>query len=155
MDEPPDLSGRSTDGRWQKGFTGNPAGRPRNTRSQLAASLDAAAEADAPAIYQAIRDAALGGDSAAQSLLMSRWWPITKRSFVSLDDLPPMATARDVGAACALLVRRVALGELALEEAAAFSELLERLQKSLLAVDFEARIAALEETSRAGGDRPD
>ena len=113
MDETPDLSGRSTDGRWQKGFTGNPAGRPRNTRSQLAASLDAAAEADAPAIYQAIRDAALGGDSAAQSLLMSRWWPITKRSFVSLDDLPPMATARDVGAACALLVRRVALGELA------------------------------------------
>ena len=153
MTNPSDISGLSTNGgRWQKGQSGNPAGRPRNSRSRLAAILDAAAEADAAGVYAAIRDAALKGDSAAQGLLMARWWPITKRSFVSLDDLPPIATARDVGAACALLVRRVALGELALEEAAALSELLERLQKSLLAVDFEARIAALEAAHQAGGE---
>lgn len=156
MDEFPDKSGRCTDGRWQKGHTGNPHGRPRNTRSQLAATLDAAAETDAPAVYEAIRDAAIKGDVAAQSLLMGRWWPLVKRTHVDLSDLPSVETAADIGRACAHIVARVANGEMTLEEALGLSELLERLQKSLLAVDFEARLVALEEASRGGGDdRPD
>ena len=136
--------------RWQKGQSGNPRGRPRNSRSQLAAQLDAAAEQDAPRVYAAIRQSALKGDTTAQAMLMARWWPAMKRTYADIPDMPAIENAEDIGRACAHIVARVANGEMTLEEGAALSELLERLQKSLVAVDVEERLAALESHVREG-----
>lgn len=148
--EPAKSGDNRYQGRWQRGQSGNPRGRPRNSRSQLAAQLDAAAEQDAPAVYAAIRQSALKGDTAAQALLMARWWPAVKRTFVDIPDMPAVENAEDIGRACAHIVARVANGEMTLEEGAALSELLERLQKSLVAVDVEERLAALESHVREG-----
>ena len=150
-DQVPVKSGETrNNGRWQKGQSGNPRGRPRNSRSQLAAQLDAAAEQDAPAVYAAIRAGALKGDAAAQSMLMARWWPAVKRTYADVPDLPAVESAEDIGRACAHIVARVANGEMTIEEGAALSELLERLQKSLVAVGLEKRLADLEALIREG-----
>ena len=144
-DQVPVKSGETrNNGRWQKGQSGNPRGRPRNSRSQLAAQLDGAAEQDAPAVYAAIKESAIKGDTAAQGMLMARWWPAVKRTYADVPDLPAVETAEDIGRACAHIVARVANGEMTIEEGGALSELLERLQKSLVAVELEKRLADLE-----------
>ena len=58
-------------GRWQKGQSGNPAGRPKGALSKRDKIAQALSD-DGPAVARVVIDAALSGDMQAAGLVLSR-----------------------------------------------------------------------------------
>lgn len=61
-------------GRWQKGQSGNPAGRPKGSLSKRDKIVHALSD-DGPAVARVVVDAALAGDMQAAGLVLSRLLP--------------------------------------------------------------------------------
>jgi len=102
---------------FQKGESGNPAGRPRGARNRTTVLLENLLAADAEAIGRKAIELAKAGDIAAIRMCMDRLAPARKDEPVVFD-LPPLATAADSVAAAASIVAAVAGGELAPSEGA-------------------------------------
>ena len=148
-DQTPAKTGESrNDGRWQKGQSGNPRGKPKGWRSAVATLLDAAAMEDAPAVYAAIRAAATGGDMRAADILMSRWWPLIKRTSLDLAEMPEIRTARDALDAATHIMACAARNEISAEQADIAMRLIETARKTIETADLAERLAALEDRAR-------
>ncbi len=70
------MAERDTKGRWKKGQSANPSGRPKGIVNH--ARLREAIADDVPEILQAMAAAAKGGDAAAARLLLDRCLPALK-----------------------------------------------------------------------------
>ena len=101
---------------FQKGESGNPAGRPRGARNRTTVLLENLLAVDAEAIGRKAIELAKAGDIAAIRMCMDRLAPARKDEPVVFD-LPPLATAADSVAAAASIVAAVAGGELARRKA--------------------------------------
>ena len=128
---------------FQKGESGNPAGRPRGARSRTTILLQNLLAADAEAIARKAIDLAKGGDLAALRMCMDRLAPPRKTEPVVLD-LPPLGTAADTVDAAATIVAAAAAGELTPSEAADIAKVVDIYVRALAAQGFEERLAKLE-----------
>jgi hypothetical protein len=63
---------KSQNGKWQKGVSGNPAGRPRGSRNQATMAMEAALEQGAEQLIHKVMSVALKGDMAAMRLCLER-----------------------------------------------------------------------------------
>ena len=106
---------------FQKGQSGNPAGRPRGSRNRAAMLLQNLLERDAERIACKAIDLAKKGDIAAIRMCMDRLVPARKDDAIVFE-LPPLATAADSVAAAAAIAAAVAAGELTASEAAESGE---------------------------------
>ncbi|WP_235031469.1 DUF5681 domain-containing protein [Geminicoccus flavidas] len=131
-------------GRFQKGRSGNPAGKRRGSRNRATVLLDKIATEQAEAILRAAIDAALSGDSRAQKALLDRIWPI-KRSRPIEIDLPSIRTAADATNGIETVIAYVADGRLTVDEGAALAALLETRIRHHAIDEVEARLARLEQ----------
>src|SRR5262249_56794230 len=102
---------------FQKGESGNPAGRPRGARNQTTILLQKLLEDDGEALARKAIDLAKGGDLAALRMCMDRLMPARKHEPVAFE-LPRLDTAADTVAAAATIVAAVAAGEPAPADAA-------------------------------------
>jgi len=102
---------------FQKGESGNPAGRPRGARNRTTILMQSLLAANAEAIARKAIDLAKDGDIAAIRICMERLAPTRKSEPVELD-LPPLGTAADTVDAAATIVAAAAAGELTPAEAA-------------------------------------
>ena len=134
-------------GRWKKGQSGNPHGRPKGWRSAIATLFDSAGMKDGPGVYAAIHQAALSGDMRAAELLMSRWWPLVKRTSLDLPDLPTLETPQDAVRAASHVMALAAQNEISAEQADIAMRLIEASRKTIEIADLDARLRALEERS--------
>lgn len=128
---------------FQRGQSGNPAGRPRGSRNSATLAVEALLDGEAEAITRRVIVAALAGDMAAIRLVMDRVAPPRKSRPIQID-LPDVADARGVALAQAAVVSAVAVGEIAPDEAVALSGLLEARRKALETEELEARVRRLE-----------
>lgn len=131
-------------GRWQPGQSGNPSGRPRGSRDRALAALDAIGDEAAIAILRTVVAAAIGGETRAAELLLSRLWPVRRGRPIALE-LPAVTKAADLPAAIGAVVAAMAEGRISAEEALAVGAVLETQRRVAETAELAGRIAALEQ----------
>jgi hypothetical protein len=130
---------------FQRGESGNPAGRPFGSRNKTTLAMEALLDGEAEAIVRKAIEKAKDGDTVALRLCLERLVPIRKDRPLSLP-VPPINSAADAVSAVSALVAAVAAGEVTPSEAAELSKLVESYIKSLEVRDLAERIANLEMT---------
>jgi len=129
---------------WQKGQSGNPAGKPRGARNRATLMVLALMEDNAKEITQAVVDAARGGDLSAARLVLERLAPPLRERPISID-LPDTSTAEGVDQAQQAIIEAVGMGELLPGEGIVLAGLVEARRKALETLALEERMTALEE----------
>jgi hypothetical protein len=143
----PENAGRKQGGRFRKGQSGNPAGKPKGARHKATLAVDALLDGEAEKLTRAAVDLALAGDTVALRLCLDRIAPVRKDRPVTFA-LPPITTTADVVKASAALLGAVASGELTPSEAAELGKLVEAHVRAIEATEIEERLRRLE------GQRP-
>ena len=77
---------------WQKGQSGNPAGRPRGSRNKTTMLMQNLLEGEAEAIARKAIEMAKDGDMAAIRVCMDRLAPARRGAAISCE-LPPVETS--------------------------------------------------------------
>jgi hypothetical protein len=129
---------RDAQGRWRKGASGNPAGRPRGARNQATRMAEALLDAAAASLTEKAIEKALAGDAIALRFCLARLLAPRRHPSVELD-LPPLDTAKDVTAAIAAVVKAAADGVIAPAEALEFSRMVDTAIRALAAREEERR----------------
>jgi hypothetical protein len=132
---------------FEKGESGNPAGRPRGARNQATLLIQNLLADDAEAIGRKAIEMAKAGDLAAIRLCMDRLAPARKDEPVAFE-LPPIEKAADSVAATASIVAAVAAGELTPSQAAELCKVIDVYVRALESKDFDERLTKLENQRR-------
>ena len=135
---------------FQKGQSGNPAGRPRGSRNRATILFENLLEGDSEAIARKAIELAKEGDIAAIRICLDRLAPARKNDPVVFE-LPPLGKAADTVAAAARIVAAVAAGELAPSEAADLAKVIDFYMRALATTGFEARLTELEGAASMSG----
>ena len=139
----PENSGQKQEtGRFRKGQSGNPAGKPRGARHRVTVLAEKLMEDDAEAVVRAVVDKAKAGDMSAAKLVLDRIAPPRKGRLVKFS-LAEMSSADEIGSAVGAIACAMAKGELTPEEAASVAAVLEIRRKAFEVVEIEARLLTL------------
>jgi hypothetical protein len=128
---------------FEKGQSGNPAGRPRGSRSKATLLIEQLLDDDAKSITEKAIELAKAGDSTALRLCLDRIAPARRDRHIAFN-LPKLQKPEDAVAAAASIVEAVASAELTPSEAAEMMKLIEGYTRILEAEDHEQRLRALE-----------
>ena len=129
---------------FEKGESGNPAGRPRGSRNRATLLMESLLADDAEAIGRKAIAMAKQGDMAAIRLCMDRLAPVRKGEPVAFE-LPPLDKPADSVAAAAEIVAAVAAGELPPSEAAELAKVIDVYVRAIATKGFDERLTKLEE----------
>lgn len=141
----PSQQPRRRSGRpFQKGQSGNPAGRPKGSRHAITILAEKLLDDDAEEITKAVIGAAKGGDPTAMRLTFERIAPLRKGRPLQVE-LPQIEKAEDLPNALGELFRLVGQGVVTPEEAQSLGALLETQRRTLELVEIERRLAKLED----------
>jgi hypothetical protein len=132
---------------FEKGESGNPAGRPRGARNQATLLIQNLLADDAEAIGRKAIEMAKSGDLAAIRLCMDRLAPARKDEPVAYE-LPPIEKPADSVAATASIVAAVAAGELTTSQAAELCKVIDVYVRALENKGFDERLTKLENQRR-------
>ena len=165
-------------GRFKKGQSGNPAGRPRGRRDERVLFAQALFDGEAEAIIRKCIEMAKEGDRVCIKLCIERILPPVRSRPVRLDipeatapiddeagrddELIPRldedeteeseeetTTAEAIDGAMAAVVRAMAEGELSPAEALTAAQVVDMRRRTLETVEFERRLTHLEEVDLA------
>jgi Family of unknown function (DUF5681) len=131
-------------GHFQKGQSGNPAGRPLGARNRATVAAEALLEGEAERLTrEAIERALDSGDSALLRFCLSRILPPARSRRITLE-LFEGSHAEAVAASVAATVDAVATGLISPLEASGVAALLEVKRRTIETLDLEQRLAHLE-----------
>ena len=128
---------------FQKGESGNPAGRPRGARNRTTVLLENVFAEDAEAIARKAIELAKAGETAALRMCLDRLVPARKDEPVVFD-LPPLDSAADSVAAAPRIVAAVADGDLTPSQAVDLAKVIDVYVGALATKSFEERLNKLE-----------
>jgi hypothetical protein len=128
---------------FQKGQSGNPAGRPKGARNKATLALEALLDGEAEALTRKAIEMAKDGDMTAMRLCMDRIMPPRKDRPVSFA-LPTLKTAADAIKATSAIAEAVAAGDLTPMEAGELVKLVDGFTKAFELHEIEQRLAKLE-----------
>ncbi len=135
-------------GRFVRGRSGNPAGRPRGCRDHVnrAARLLLAGEGEA--LTRKAVELALAGDAAALRLCLERILGPCRERAVEFT-MPPIRGAADLAPAMAAVALAAAQGAVTPREAMQLGQVVEAYVRAVEASEFERRLTALETADAA------
>jgi hypothetical protein len=125
---------------FQKGQSGNPAGRPRGSRNRAAELGYSLLEKELTMVMDKVIELITAGNTAALKMYLDRIVPVQHGSC----ELPPLAKPADSIGAMTAIAEAVADGELAPSEAASVTRVVEAFAQAIELHDFDARITELE-----------
>lgn len=134
---------RAEDGRFVKGRSGNPAGKPPGTRNRATMLAEQLFDGEAEALARKALEMALSGDSTAMRLCVARILAPRRDRPVAFA-LPPIDSAADLHAAMAAVTEAVARGDITPREGAEFAQIVDTFIRAIDATDFERRLSQLE-----------
>ena len=144
MTDQPEKSAPNQGRRFKPGQSGNPAGKPKGAKHKALIALDTIGSEAAIEILQSTIAAAKRGNSRAAEILLARLWPARKSRPVVID-LPAVGTTEGVTAALAAVIEAMAAGEIAPDEAASISAVIEGQRRAIETLEIEARLKLVEE----------
>jgi hypothetical protein len=137
-------AGRDAEGRFMKGHSGNPDGRPSGTRNKATETVEHLLDGEAEALTRKAVELALNGDARALRLCLERIIPPRRQRPVQLSELPPVRSAADLGSAMAAIVTAATGGAITPAEAAELARVIEIFVRATETSDFERRLQQLE-----------
>ena len=131
-------------GKFRKGHSGNPLGRPRGTRNKAIIAAEALFEGEIDEICRKAIEEAKRGNIQAIKLVLDRILPPKKEAPIFIN-LPPVKTGSDVLEAIHRVAQAVSHGELSPTEGDCLTRIIERQAKVIEMNDFEERLKKLED----------
>lgn len=129
---------RDRSGRFCKGRSGNPKGRPRGLANPATRAAVLLLDGEAEALTRKAVELALAGEPTALRLCLERIVGARRGRPVAVA-LPPIATIADLAAAMAAIAAAAAEGRVTPEEAVALSQMVESFTRTLDAAHVERR----------------
>jgi hypothetical protein len=142
-DKQADAPKRGTNGRFLRGQTGNPGGRPKGSRNHVHQAIDRLLADHAEDVIERIIRAAKQGDVGAMRLVIDRLTPPRRSRPLQLQGFPVIESLADCDTAMSIILSATAQDLVDLDQAKTLTELVEVKRKCLEAVQLEARLAAL------------
>ena len=130
-----DNTGEQQAGRFRKGQSGNPRGRPRGARNSATLAAEALLDGEVQALTRKAIQMALDGDSVALRICMERICPARKDRPVAFA-LPPINTARDAADVMSDVLSAVASGQLTPADASEISKVVAVAVKAFEAAEL-------------------
>ena len=138
-----ETGGRDVAGRFVRGTSGNPGGRPRRERI-IGEMLDHMA----PEILARAYEAGMKESTADRKLILDRGAPVPRGGGTTLD-LGGLGTPADCQAAIQRIADAMGAGDIAPADTAPLLALVETARRTIETVDLAARVRELEEIMRA------
>jgi hypothetical protein len=134
----PDNTGEQQAGRFRKGQSGNPAGRPRGSRNSATLAVETLLSGEAERLTRKCIELALSGDTTALRLALERLCP-PRRDRAATFALRPIRSARDGAEAQCDLADAVSSGIITPAEAAEISKVLANAAKAFEIAEMAER----------------
>lgn len=135
-------------GQFQKGQSGNPAGRPPGARNKATLAAERLLEGALERLTGEAIELALDGNPQLLRLCISRLMPAARGRRVELDLPAADAELGDIAAALAATMRAAADGVISPLEAADLAGVIEVQRRTLETLDLQRRLAKLEAASK-------
>ena len=124
--------------RFEKGRSGNPAGRPPGARNKATLAAEA--------LSRKAVELALGGSEGALRLCLDRIIAPRRERPIQLA-VPPIRSASDIAAAMGAIVKAAAQGTITADEAFKLSHMVDTFVRAIDTSDFDRRLQILEDAS--------
>jgi hypothetical protein len=149
---------RKHKGRFARGTSGNPSGRPPGSRNQSTLLMEALLEGEAERLTRKAVELALAGDTQAMRLCLDRLMP-PGRDRVVFFEFPPIHNL-DIPQAMMSIMVAISEGKLTPPEGEQLSRILSDYAKAMTTQDVERRLQKLEKARLSPEDlseepRPD
>jgi hypothetical protein len=131
-------------GKFQKGQSGNPAGRRAGSRNKASLAVEALLDGEAEKLSRKAVEMALDGNPVALRLCLERIAPPRRGRSVNLD-IGPVSSGSDLAGAQAKVLAAMADGEITIEEAADAARVIEAVGSAYERRELEVRLVALEQ----------
>ena len=127
---------------FERGRSGNPAGRPRGARNK-ATLAEALFDSEAEALSRKAVELALGGSKGALRLCLDRIIAPRRERPIQLA-VPPIRSASDIASAMGAIVKAAAQGTITPDEAFKLSQMVDTFVRAIDTSDFDKRLQKLE-----------
>ena len=147
----PENSGKiQAQGKYKKGCSGNPKGKPKGARNKSTLAAEALLEGSLEKICKKVEEEALNGNMQAAKMILERFLPPRKDRAIEIE-LPPIETFEDVLDTVGFIVNAVGTGKITPSEGELLVRTIESYAKALEIFEFESRLKTVEENLKNGG----